>query len=83
MRRRVAGEFADSALLKTFGASGMVATSPNIGALAWIAEFGWPTLLGMGKFALGGAEKRLERGSGWNVEGVVFSEVLTHKTLLF
>jgi uncharacterized protein len=29
--------------------------SDGTGALAWLAEFGWPTVLGMGLFAMGGA----------------------------
>jgi uncharacterized protein (DUF2062 family) len=28
---------------------------PATGVLAWVAEFGWPTVLGMGVFAVGGA----------------------------
>ena len=27
----------------------------NVGALSWLAEYGWPTVLGMGLFATGGA----------------------------
>jgi uncharacterized protein (DUF2062 family) len=27
----------------------------DVGALEWLAAFGWPTLLGMGLFAVGGA----------------------------
>ncbi len=33
----------------------LAAQSSGTGALAWLAEFGWPTVLGMGLFALGGA----------------------------
>ncbi len=33
----------------------LAAASPGAKALAWLAEFGWPTMLGMGLFALGGA----------------------------
>jgi len=33
----------------------LAAQSPSTGALAWVAEFGWPTLVGMGMFAIGGA----------------------------
>jgi len=33
----------------------VAAVSPDTGALAWVAEFGWPTVLGMGMFAMGGA----------------------------
>ena len=28
---------------------------PTTGVLAWVAQFGWPTVLGMGVFAVGGA----------------------------
>jgi uncharacterized protein (DUF2062 family) len=28
---------------------------PSEGSVSWLAEFGWPTVLGMGMFAVGGA----------------------------
>jgi uncharacterized protein (DUF2062 family) len=28
---------------------------PGEGSVSWLAEFGWPTVLGMGMFAVGGA----------------------------
>ncbi|MEY4756095.1 MAG: hypothetical protein RJA34_993 [Pseudomonadota bacterium] len=31
------------------------ATLASDGAISWLAQFGWPTLLGMGLFAVGGA----------------------------
>ena len=31
------------------------AASIGVGATSWLAEFGWPTVLGMGMFAIGGA----------------------------
>ena len=37
------------------GEPGLAAHAPSTGALAWVAEFGWPTMLGMGLFAVGGA----------------------------
>jgi len=30
-------------------------TPTGDGALSWLAEFGWPTVVGMGIFAIGGA----------------------------
>ncbi len=33
----------------------LAAPVPSTGALGWVAEFGWPTVLGMGLFAVGGA----------------------------
>ncbi len=33
----------------------VAAASANTGALGWLAEYGWPTVLGMGMFAVGGA----------------------------
>lgn len=37
------------------GESFHVADSSSVGVLAWLAKFGWPTVLGMGIFAVGGA----------------------------
>jgi hypothetical protein len=31
------------------------AASIGVGATSWLSEFGWPTVLGMGMFAIGGA----------------------------
>jgi uncharacterized protein len=33
----------------------MPAASADVAALSWLAQFGWPTVLGMGLFAVGGA----------------------------
>lgn len=37
------------------GEAPVSATSPDAGSMAWLARFGWPTVLGMGLLAVGGA----------------------------
>ena len=40
---------------RVLGESGVVAPPPTGDALEWLSAFGWPTLLGMGLFGVGGA----------------------------
>ncbi len=41
--------------VRVLGEPMLAAQSPSTGAMAWVAEFGWPTVVGMGMFAIGGA----------------------------
>jgi hypothetical protein len=37
------------------GAPAALITAPGVESTSWLVEFGWPTMLGMGMFAVGGA----------------------------